>query len=265
MFVNEIKVETLNKKMVIGDKINKKLLLNIAKLIFDEKHKSLTRQFDVNGKILLYGKPGVGKTSLAYFLGSHCIKEYGINVYKLNIDEIIESELGKTNSNIVKAFEEVKNKAKKYGGILLIDEIDRLCVDRVNNNEISELKRMMISLMDFLDEITYEDKLIVIGITNIEDNIDKALLRRFDIKVEIKNTTEQLKEYLKNYLEKIEFDLNVNNFSDIFFKNNDTCNKINIFFKEKFIHQLTLEELETLKILKENIKRELIEGGYYGI
>ena len=39
--------------------------------------------------------------------------------------------------------------------LLFLDEIDRLCVNRQNSNEISELKRMLIELMQFLDKMQY--------------------------------------------------------------------------------------------------------------
>ena len=96
------------------------------------------------------------------------------------------------------AIKELKNISKEYGALLILDEVDRLFIDRENNKEISELKRMLIEFMDFLDNLTINDKVMIIGITNLISILDSAFTRRFIFQYEIKNDEKVLYELIKD-------------------------------------------------------------------
>lgn len=66
----------------------------------------------------------------------------------------------------------------------MLDEIDAIGLQRGNTNDVFEISRITINLMQNLDK--FKSKSIIIGATNRQDCIDKALIRRFSLKHEIK-------------------------------------------------------------------------------
>lgn len=165
----------------------------ISNVIFNNNHNDEVLDIlEISGRILLYGLPGVGKTSLVYCLSKYILEKYGIESYKISMPALIESQLGRTTRNIKMMAEEIKFISDKYGAVIILDEIDRLSVSRSNENELSEMKRALLELMDFLDEIKHTRKLMIIGITNFEEVLDKGLRRRFDFQQEIKPTIESV-------------------------------------------------------------------------
>lgn len=104
--------------------------------------------FDINGSVLLYGIPGVGKTTIVMNCINYALDKYGIEAYTIDTPEVIVSNLGESTQNI---YIELDEFASLNEGILFIDEIDRLCVNRHNKDEVSELKRVLIEIMKFMD------------------------------------------------------------------------------------------------------------------
>lgn len=159
--------------------------------------------FGINGSVLLYGIPGVGKTSMVMKCINYALDKYGVEAYTFETSEIIVSELGKSTYNLhkeLKAFSDLKE------GILFIDELDSLCVNRNDNDELSELKRMLIDFMKFMDKFSSTSKKMIISCTNVIDQIDPALVRRFSITKEIyKPTLEEKREFMNICIEKCGF------------------------------------------------------------
>lgn len=188
----------------------------IVDIIFSNSKNDLTYRnildyFDINGNIIFYGKPGVGKTSLAFKIADYVLNNYHIKPYKIDIARIIKSNLGEATNNMKDAIEYIKNQSKKYGMFLIIDEIDRLFVNRINSNEVSELKRMLIEFMDFIDNIKLSDKTVIIGITNLIDLLDDAFLRRFLFIYEISNNKDMIKDYILKSNELLEIQIDKKN------------------------------------------------------
>lgn len=188
----------------------------IVDIIFSNSKNDLTYRnildyFDINGNMIFYGKPGVGKTSLAFKIADYVLNNYHIKPYKIDIASIIKSNLGEATNNMKDAIEYIKNQSKKYGMFLIIDEIDRLFVNRINSNEISELKRMLIEFMDFIDNLKLSDKTVIIGITNLIDLLDDAFLRRFLFIYEISNNEDMIKDYILKSNELLEIQIDKKN------------------------------------------------------
>ena len=137
--------------------------------------------FDIKGSALIHGIPGIGKTSIMNNCMSYALEEYGADCYELVPSEIIDSLLGKATQNLSEALQEFESKEK---GILFIDELDRLCVNR-EEEDVSELKRMLIELMQFFDRLRATDEKVVLCCTNVITQIDPALIRRFAVVEEV--------------------------------------------------------------------------------
>ena len=117
----------------------------------------------------------------------YALDTYSVDSYEINIADIIVSELGGTVRNMNDALEEFRN---KKCGILFFDEIDKMFISRETPGELSEMKRLLITFMGYIDTLTVTDKKIIIGCTNVYDTLDAALKRRFAITEEITNPSE---------------------------------------------------------------------------
>ncbi|MEI0486632.1 ATP-binding protein [Brachyspira intermedia] len=215
-------------------------LENISDLIFQEKKNTDIIEldfFDINFNILLYGEPGVGKTSLAYKLSNYVLDKYGVDTYQLSIPNIIETNLGKTTSNMHKAIENIYEHASEYGIYIILDEVDRIFTDR-KKEEISELKRMLLEFTDFLDRVNINDGILIVGITNLKDTLDAAFLRRFSFQYEIKNNKELICNFIKMCNDKVKInikDSDIDKYSDYVLLKNKNCDYIKNMYKREII------------------------------
>lgn len=137
-------------------------------------------------KLLLYGPPGTGKTKLAYALAN----ALDLPLVIVRLDELISSFLGKTGKNI----REVFDLAEKENVIILLDEIDTIAKHRDDNHELGELKRVVTVLLQNIDN--FPSNSIVIGATNHEILLDKAVWRRFPLRVGFELPAEKSREQL---------------------------------------------------------------------
>lgn len=126
-------------------------------------------------KLLFYGPPGTGKTKLACALAN----KLNLPLVIIKLDELISSYLGKTGKNISEVFEI----ARRERVVVFFDEIDTIAKHRDDNRELGELKRVVTVLLQNID--SFPETSILIGATNHDDLLDKALWRRFGLRLEI--------------------------------------------------------------------------------
>ncbi|GIO33524.1 ATPase [Paenibacillus albilobatus] len=154
------------------------------------------RGLDVATTLLLFGPPGCGKTQTALFVA----KELSLPIIIARLDTLISSYLGSTSKNIRLLFEY----ASKIPCVLFLDEFDAVAKLRDDQHEMGELKRVVNSLLQNIDELG--DKCILIGATNHEQLLDEAIWRRFSTRLKIGlPTLELIKQVLSQFLS----DLNV--------------------------------------------------------
>ena len=131
--------------------------------------------------ILLYGKPGTGKTLIAKAIAG----EAGVPFISMSGSEFIEMFAGLGASRVRKLFE----KAKKVSPcIVFIDEIDAVGARRTNGSGAeSENNQTLNQLLVEMDGFSSEETIIVLAATNRPEMLDKALLRpgRFDRQITI--------------------------------------------------------------------------------
>ena len=149
--------------------------------------------------ILLYGKPGTGKTLIAKAIAG----EAGVPFISMSGSEFIEMFAGLGASRVRKLFE----KAKKISPcIVFIDEIDAIGARRTNaSGAESENNQTLNQLLVEMDGFESNETIIVLAATNRPEMLDKALLRpgRFDRQITIPapdllGREEILKLYTKN-------------------------------------------------------------------
>ena len=131
--------------------------------------------------VLLYGKPGTGKTLIAKAIAG----EADVPFISMSGSEFIEMFAGLGASRVRKLFD----KARKLAPcIVFIDEIDAIGSRRSSNSGAeSENNQTLNQLLVEMDGFSSEETIIVLAATNRPEMLDKALLRpgRFDRQVTV--------------------------------------------------------------------------------
>ena len=128
-------------------------------------------------KFLFYGKPGTGKTEAV----KQIARILGRSLYSVDFSALIDSKLGQTQKNIVALFNEINSCKSLDKIIILLDELDALVLDRTNSNDLREMGRVTSTFLKELDNLN--PKAILFATTNLYNNLDKAIIRRFDAKI----------------------------------------------------------------------------------
>lgn len=172
--------KTLINDMILSDEINKR----IQRIILEHKNSSKLRSYGLipRHKILLIGSSGSGKTMTASALAG----ELKIPLFTILLDGLITKYMGETASKLRIIFETIS----KTRGIYLFDEFDSIGSKRENTNDIGEIRRVLNSFLQFLEQD--DSQSIIIGATNHPELLDKALFRRFDDIIEYSLPSEEL-------------------------------------------------------------------------
>ena len=189
-------------KDIIGyDKVKKSLERVIDVLNNKDKYKELGCV--IPHGLLLYGEPGLGKSTFAFdMINSVNRKSYVIRKNKSD---------GSFINYLNKVFDDAKD---SQPSIILLDDIDKFSEDdgKDNNEEF-------VTVQSLIDDIRDMD-IFVIATANNKYALPKSLLRsgRFDIKIKIdypkeKDSLEIMKYYLSN--KKLDDDVNIKNISYI--------------------------------------------------
>jgi transitional endoplasmic reticulum ATPase len=131
--------------------------------------------------IILYGKPGTGKTYLAKALAS----ESGVNFISVKGPQLLSRFIGESEKGVRELFRLAKQSAPT---ILFLDEIDSLTPRRRNDGtESGVIERVISQFLTEMDGIEELKGVTVLAATNRIDIIDPALLRsgRFDLMFEV--------------------------------------------------------------------------------
>lgn len=152
---------------------NNRLMIEEMIRIRDMKDKFAEHDVPMPNKLMMFGPPGTGKTLTAFYLASRL----GLPLIVVRLDTIINAHLGETGSNVRKIFEF----AKSAPCILFVDEFDALARTRDTNDEVKEMARVVNTLLQCIDE--FQGDSILMAATNLENELDHAIWRRFDTKL----------------------------------------------------------------------------------
>lgn len=154
----------------------------------DENEKYLLEGLEPRNKCMFLGPPGNGKTALSKAVANRM----GCPLYFVRYDALISQRPGETSKRLHAVFEFVKT----HRCILFFDEVDAIGKERGDENEAGEMKRVVSTLLVQLDDVP--PHVIVLGATNHAGMLDRAIWRRFHIRITLPNPgTDEFEAYLK--------------------------------------------------------------------
>lgn len=125
-------------------------------------------------KLLFAGPPGTGKTLAAGVLAG----ELGVPMLTVRLDALFSRFLGATAAHLRSIFNEMPRRP----GVYLFDEFDAVGKARGDALDVGELQRVVTSFLQMVD--SDHSSSILIAATNHPELLDRAVFRRFELKVE---------------------------------------------------------------------------------
>lgn len=148
-------------------------------------------------RVLFVGPPGSGKTMTAEALAG----ALRLPLFVIRLESLITRYMGETAAKLRLAFDETA----RHRGVYLFDEFDALGGHRGAKNDVAEMRRVLNSFLQFMEEPNSTDSLIV-GATNYPDLLDPALLRRFDLVLEFQPPSDdEIKAIIKANLRPMKY------------------------------------------------------------
>ena len=166
-----------------------KIRMQIQELVEEQHRAELLHAHNLRARnrILLAGPPGNGKTTLAEALAFELM--YPLIV--IRYETLVGSYLGETSSRL----KSVLDYARTQRCVLFFDEFETLGKERGDTHETGEIKRVVSSLLLQLDEMP--DYVVVVAASNHPELLDKAVWRRFQLRIELPTPTrEQLSQFI---------------------------------------------------------------------
>lgn len=199
--------------------LNDEIKAACQELIEEQQRRDLLRSYGLEPRhrMLLSGPPGNGKTSLAEAVAHELMAP----LFVVRYEAVIGSFLGETSSRLKRLFDFVRT----HQCVLFFDEFDTLGKERGDTHETGEIKRVVSSLLLQIDALP--SHVVVITATNHAELLDRAVWRRFQLRLEMPAPTlAQKEDWFRRLQEKLEMPLgmtpkslaaklNVGNFSDL--------------------------------------------------
>ena len=187
MNIVDINYEPVTENLILSESVR----LKLQDFMDTIQHKKIMDDMglEFSQSLLLYGYPGCGKTSAAAYIAA----QMQLPLVTAKLDTLISSLLGATAKNIHKVFDF----AKRQPCVLFLDEFDAIAKARDDQHELGELKRVVNSLLQNIDE--YCETGILIAATNHQELLDNAIWRRFQSVIEMpKPGVQEIQRMMEN-------------------------------------------------------------------
>jgi AAA+ superfamily predicted ATPase len=148
-----------------------------TELIEEQNRSDLLRSYGLEPRhrVLLYGPPGNGKTSLAEALAN----ALALPLLVVRYETLIGSFLGETSQRLKSVFDY----ARRRHCVLFFDEFDAVAKERGDVHESGEIKRVVNSLLMQIDDLP--SSVVIVVASNHSELLDRAVWRRFQLKLEL--------------------------------------------------------------------------------
>ena len=172
-------------------------------LIEEQNRADLLRAHNLEPRhrVLLAGPPGNGNTSLAESIAT----ELAVPLLVVRYESVIASFLGETAVRLSRLFDQIRTRRC----VLFFDEFDVVGKERGDIHETGEIKRVVSSLLLQMDALP--SYVVVVTATNHPELLDRAVWRRFQLRLELEAPGfQQMQDWLKRFEERIGEKLNIN-------------------------------------------------------
>jgi hypothetical protein len=168
----------------------------LEELIEEQQRKDILRSYGLEPRhrVLLEGPPGNGKTSAAEAIATALL----VPLFVVRYEAVIGSFLGETSSRLKRLFDFVRT----HQCVLFFDEFDTLGKERGDTHETGEIKRVVSSLLLQIDALP--SHVVVVTATNHAELLDRAVWRRFQLRLSLPAPTAAQKElWFSGFQEKL--------------------------------------------------------------
>ena len=155
-------------ELIVSEEISDK----IKRILNEYRNRNKLKSYGLvnRRKILIEGNPGTGKTLTASIIAS----ELSMPLYTVQMDKLVTKFMGETSAKLRQVFDNMETSI----GVYFFDEFDAIGADRSLDNEVGEMRRILNSFLQFIEQDASES--IIIAATNNQRLLDQALFRRFD-------------------------------------------------------------------------------------
>ncbi len=174
-----------------------------CKELAEEQHRSdllRSHNLEPRHRVLLAGPPGNGKTSLAEAFAA----ELAMPLLIVRYEAVIASFLGETATRLARLFDQVRTRRC----VLFFDEFDVVGKERGDVHETGEIKRVVSSLLLQVDALP--SYVVVVTATNHPELLDRAVWRRFQLRLELTPPSpKQIEKWFRRFEERLGVKLGV--------------------------------------------------------
>ena len=164
----------------------------LRELVAEQHRADLLHSYGLEprNRVLFAGPPGNGKTTLAEALAN----ALNVSLLVVRYEAVIGSYLGETAQRIGRVFEH----ARSQHCVLFFDEFDSVGKERGDLHETGEIERVVSSLLLQIDALP--SYVVVVTASNHPELLDRAVWRRFQIRLELPAPTQgQIEEWFRRF------------------------------------------------------------------
>jgi SpoVK/Ycf46/Vps4 family AAA+-type ATPase len=185
----------------LDDLILPQEVYQICQEVIQEQHRvDLLRSYNLEprNRLLFIGPPGNGKTSLAEAIAESLM----VPLFIVRYEGVVGAYLGETAVRLRRLIDYASTRRC----VLFFDEFETLGKERGDTHETGEIKRVVSSLLMQIDSLP--SHVVVIGATNHAELLDRAVWRRFQVRIELPAPTrDRLAEWFERFERRINISL----------------------------------------------------------
>lgn len=182
-------------QVVLADTLREKF----DRIVLQQERRTWLRESNrvPSRRLLFAGPPGSGKTMTAEALAG----ELRLPFLVVRLEALITRYMGETSAKLRLVFDETI----RHRAVYLFDEFDAVGGKRSATNDVGEMRRVLNSFLQFMEEPASTDSLILAA-TNHPELLDPALQRRFDEVLRFDMPSpDEIREVIRNHLRPMKY------------------------------------------------------------
>jgi SpoVK/Ycf46/Vps4 family AAA+-type ATPase len=164
--------------------VDEKVRASLERVLSEQRQQDrlMEHGFEPVRSLLFIGPPGTGKTLSASVLAG----ELHLPLFLIRLESVITKFMGETSAKLRLIFDA----AEDTRGVYFFDEVDALAGDRSSANDVGEIRRVLNSFLQFLEQ--HHSSSILVAATNHPQLLDRAIFRRFGLVIDYTMPTPEL-------------------------------------------------------------------------